>query len=279
MIEVLSVNERVQQYLNEPVWNLPVFDRNARLVRQEAEKSRPDGEKMVQCILQDQVLTAEVLSLANASFFQGIKKIGHIQEAIARIGLPGVMECVTAAAERTTNTESAFVRQYMTDLWRHSVVCGYGAQWLVRRCGREDLVMDAYIAGLLHDMGKLLVLKALISVIENDKDTIRLTKVVADEFLDAMHAEYGFSLLSKWNLPEAYCDICKNHHLTRYDTTNTLLTAVRLANQACCKLGFGIHHDKDLQLETSLEASVLSLSDIALAELEIAMEDYVARMG
>ena len=114
--------------------------------------------------------------------------------------------------------------------------------------------MDAYIAGLLHDMGKLLVLKALISVIENDKDTIRLTKVVADEFLDAMHAEYGFSLLSKWNLPEAYCDICKNHHLTRYDTTNTLLTAVRLANQAC-KLGFGIHHDKDLQLETSLEAA------------------------
>lgn len=278
MIEVLSVNERIQKYLNEPVWNLPVFDRGARLVGQEAAKPQPDGERMVQCILQDQVLTAEVLSLANASFFQGIKKIGHIQEAMTRIGLPGVMACVTAAAERkATNLKSAFVQQYMTNLWRHSVACAYGAQWLVRRCDREDLVMDAFIAGLLHDVGKLLVLKALISVMENDKDTIRLTKIVADEFLDAMHAEYGFSLLKKWNLPEIYCDVCKDHHLPRYDTSNTLLVAVRLANHACRKLGFGIHQDKNLQLETCLEASVLGLSDIALAELEIAIEDYVAR--
>lgn len=278
MIEVLSINERIQGYLKEPAWNLPIFDRGVRLVRQEVAKPQPDGEKIVQCILQDQILTAEVLSLANASFFQGIKKIAHVQDAVTRIGLPGVIACISTAVEqRANNTKSSFVQQYMTNLWRHSVACAYGAQWLVRRCDREDLVMDAFIAGLLHDIGKLLVLKALVSVMEKDKDTIRLTKVVADEFLDAMHAEYGDSLLKKWYLPEPYCEVCRNHHLPRYDTANTLLVAVRLANHACRKLGYGIHHDKELQLETCLEASVLGLSDIALAELEIAMEDYVAR--
>ena len=63
----------------------------------------------------------------------------------------------------------------------------------------------------------------------------------------------------------------------RYDTSNILLVAVRLANSACSKLGFGVREDREIQLETSLEASVLGLSDITLAELEIALEDYIAR--
>lgn len=280
MIEVLSIDERIQEYLNEPVWSLPVFDRGARLVQQEAAKASPSVEKITQCILQDQVLTAEVLGLANASFFQGIKTIGHIQDAVARIGMRRVIECVTAASQRkASSAKSAFVQQYTTNLWKHSVACAYGAQWLVRRCGHEEMVMDAFIAGLLHDIGKLLVLKALISVMEKDKDSVRLTKTVADEFLDAMHADYGAGLLKRWNLPEAYSYICQNHHVPRYDTSNVLLVSVRLANHACRKLGFGIQEDKEVQLETCLEANVLGLSDIALAELEIALEDYIARNG
>lgn len=278
MFEISSIDERIQEYLEEPAWNLPVFDRGARLVQQEASRPNPNAEKLTQCILQDQVLTAEVLSLANAPFFHGIKKVEHIQEVVARVGLRGVLDCVTAAIHRkASNTKSSFVQQYMTNLWKHSAACAYGAQWLVRRCGWEELVVEAYIAGLLHDVGKLLVLKAIISVMEKDKDTIRLTKIVADEFLDALHTEYGARLLRKWNLPEIYCEVCQEHHQARYDTSNILLVAVRLANSACSKLGFGVREDREIQLETSLEASVLGLSDITLAELEIALEDYIAR--
>ena len=53
---------------------------------------------------------------------------------------------------------------------------------------------------------------------------------MADEFLDALHTEYGARLLRKWNLPEIYCEVCQEHHQARYDTSNILLVAVRLAN-------------------------------------------------
>ena len=92
----------------------------------------------------------------------------------------------------------------------------------------------ACAAGLLHDVSKLLVLKAIISVMEKDKDTIRLTKIVVDEFLDALHTEYGARLLRKWNLPEIYCEICQEHHQTHYDTSNILLIAL------CCSRLSGV---------------------------------------
>ncbi len=53
---------------------------------------------------------------------------------------------------------------------------------------------------------------------------------------------------------------------------------VRLANLVCRKLGIGLRTDSDLILVTSSEAGLLGLSDIALAELEIAMEDHVANV-
>jgi HD-like signal output (HDOD) protein len=85
-----------------------------------------------------------------------------------------------------------------------------------------------------------------------------------------------FLLLEKWNLPETYCHVCRDHHRRDYDAGNKLLVMVRLANLVCRKLGIGLRTDPDLILVTSTEAGILGLSDITLAELEIAMEDHVA---
>ena len=112
---------------------------------------------------------------------------------------------------------------------------------------------------------------------ERDRDAPRITRTAADEFLDSMHSDVGYKLLLKWNLPEIYAVVCRDHHRPDYDTTNILLVAVRLANLVCQKLGVGLQPDKDLVLVTCSEAGVLALSDIVLAELEIAVEDYLSR--
>ena len=71
--------------------------------------------------------------------------------------------------------------------------------------------------------------------------------------------------------------VCRDHHRKDYDTSNTLLVLVRLANLVCRKLGIGLLQDPDLILVTSNEAGLLGLTDITLAELEIAVEDHVAK--
>lgn len=278
MFEVASIHDRVLEFLEEPGGDLPVFDRTALLVHQEASKDDPDTDKVVTLIGQDQILVAEVLKVANSSFFRGIKKVSRIQDAVVRIGLREVVNCVMMATQRKNYaSRNPFVQQYTSSLWKHSVACAFGAQWLAKRCGYSDLAPEAFIAGLIHDVGKLLVLKALVSVGERDRDAPRITKTAADEFVDTMHPECGFLLLEKWNLPEPYCLVCRDHHRRDYDTGNILLILVRLANLVCRKLGIGLQSDPDMILVTSSEAGLLGLTDIALAELEIAVEDHIAK--
>ncbi len=276
MFEVASIHDRVREFLDEPGSDLPVFDRTALLIHQEATKDDPDTDKVITYIAQDQILVAEVLKVANSSFFRGIKKISRIQDAVIRIGLREVVNSVMMATQRKNySSRNPFVQQYTATMWKHSVACAYGAQWLAKRCNHPDLAPEAFIAGLIHDVGKLLVLKALVSVGEKDKDAPRITKTAADEFVDTMHPECGFLLLEKWNLPETYCHVCRDHHRRDYDPGNILLVMVRLANLVCRKIGIGLRTDPDMILVTSTEAGILGLSDITLAELEIAMEDHV----
>lgn len=279
VFDTASIEDRIELFLRESTGDLPVFDRTALLVHEEASSGDPDADKIIALIAQDQILVAEVLKVANSSFFQGIRKVSRVHDAMVRIGLREVVNCVMLASQRKIyNSRHPFVQQYTSTLWKHSVVSAYGAQWLARRTGYEDLAPEAFIGGLLHDVGKLLVLRALVSVSERSKDAPKITKIAADEFLDTLHPAAGAKLLEKWNLPEQYCVACRDHHCAQYDKTNILLLLVRLANLACEKLGIGIRQKEDLVLVTCPEAGLLGLSDITLAELEIAMEDYAAQV-
>lgn len=68
MFEIASIHDRVREYLAEPGSDLPVFDRTALLIHQEAAKDDPDTDKVISHITQDQILVAEVLKVANSSF-------------------------------------------------------------------------------------------------------------------------------------------------------------------------------------------------------------------
>lgn len=274
----VSIAERVHEYLNDPDSELPVFSQTALVVQEEAARPDPDTDKILSCIERDQVLTMEVLKVANAPFYRGIKKISRIQDAMIRIGLREMVNCVMLASQRINyKSNNASVQHYVTNLWKHSVACAFAAQWLAKRCGFVAMGPEAFIGGLIHDVGKLLVLKALVAVGERDREAPRITRTAAEEFLDSLHTECGGALIEKWLLPEMYAAVCRDHHREDYDSTNTLLVLVRMANAVCMKLGIGLSADHDMVLVTCSEAGVLGLSDITLAELEVAVEDYLDR--
>ncbi|GAB1411143.1 hypothetical protein MASR1M90_22970 [Desulfovibrionales bacterium] len=274
----ISIAERIHEYLNDPASDLPVFSQTALIVQEEAARAEPDTKKILECIERDQVLTMEVLKVANAPFYRGIKKVTRIQDAMVRIGLREMINCVMLASQRANyRSTNASLQHYATGLWKHSVACAFGANWLAQKCGYPELGPEAFISGLIHDVGKLLVLKALTSPAEQGHDIPRITKTAAEEFIAALHMEYGAALIERWHLPEVYATICRDHHRDDYEATNILLVLVRMANAVCAKLGIGLFVNSDIVLVTCSEAGVLGLSDITLAELEVAVEDYLVR--
>jgi HD-like signal output (HDOD) protein len=94
-----------------------------------------------------------------------------------------------------------------------------------------------------------------------------------------MHVEYGFLMMEKWKMPEIYCDVTRNHHAEEWRQSNTLLAAVRLVNKACNRLGIGMRPEPDLVLFATVEAQMLGLREITIAELEIAIEDALGQIS
>ncbi len=91
--------------------------------------------------------------------------------------------------------------------------CAIGANWLAKQTGFQTLAHETFIAGLLHDVGKLYVLKIMDDMkacgeIENPP-----SDRVIHEVMQNLHADQGYSLMAHWNLPEKYCQVARDHHL------------------------------------------------------------------
>ena len=83
----------------------------------------------------------------------------------------------------------------------------------------------------------------------------------------------GYNLLTKWHLPEQYRIIARDHHIEEYDHSDMLLLVVRLVNAVCIKIETNNGPTDLAGIVSSKEADILGMSEIGVAELEIALED------
>jgi HD-like signal output (HDOD) protein len=91
--------------------------------------------------------------------------------------------------------------------------------------------------------------------------------------MENLHTDQGYSLMQRWNLPEEYSLVARDHHLPAVDANNLVLILVRLSNQTCHKMGIGLKDDPSLVLHATPEANQLQLSEVDLARLEVRLED------
>lgn len=269
-----SFLEIVQAYLKSEKAVLPVFNQTGMRVQQEVAKADPDLRTIEKLISSDQALTTQVLRTANSAFYKGLSKANSIREAIIRLGTNEVGNIVSLCTQQVNyRSTDPFILELMKRLWQHSVGCAIGSQWLARQLKFDALAADAFTAGLLHDVGKLLVLK-VIEVLRRSKSvTVQPSESFMLEVLDFLHTEQGWQLSQRWNLPDIYSHVIRAHHDPELNTGDTLLILVRLANKACNKMGIGLKTDPEISLETTPEANLLGLNGILLARLEIQLED------
>ena len=93
------------------------------------------------------------------------------------------------------------------------------------------------------------------------------------EAMNSLHANHGYSLMVRWNLPEKYCNIVRDHHNEEFDSKDMLQNLVRLADKACLKRGIGMVENPALVLVATVEADALHISEVDLAQMEIMLED------
>jgi HD-like signal output (HDOD) protein len=272
------INER----LESDQTRLPAFSHTALQVQREVAKKDPDDRLIEKLVISDQALTAQVLRVANSAFYKGLVKVETVRSAIVRLGLNEVANIVLLVSQESNfRSRSSFLKEIMSQLWRHSVGCALGARWVARECGFTEMVQEVFFAGLLHDVGKVFVL-TIIDDLLGDKafrTTFKPSRALVFDVMSTLHTHHGYSLMQRWNLPEPYCRVARDHHLESFDHKDFLLAMVRLANLACNKIGMGLNPNATQLLASSPEADILGMSEVTLAQLEISLEDAKVLTG
>lgn len=199
----------------------------------------PNGslKQIGKIIEQDISMTAKILQLVNSAFFGLRRQISSPVHAVSLLGLDTVQALVLSARVFKGFDQAENPALCLDDLWQHSMAVGVVAKQIVKAEGGEQrLLNDALMAGLLHDVGKLVLATNL-----PERYREVLTLVQAQEMtgweaeqavLGATHAEVGAYLLGIWGLPDALVGALAFHHCPAAysDCTFSLLTAVHVAN-------------------------------------------------
>lgn len=265
----------IQEQLEGNLQDLPVFHTVAVKLQQLLSSRSFEIDDVTEIIGEDQSLSGRVLKVANSSYYAGLNQIATIKDAIVRLGAQEIANMAMLASQyQFYNSTNETLNRMMHNLWGHALACGVGAKWLTRKAGYPGMAAEAFMGGLMHDIGSLALLKVLDDILKNNQTSVNFSDHLINEILEAMHEDVGYRLMKSWNFPEFYCDIAHNHHTETFDHSNILLLSVRLSNLACKRLGRSLHPaDPSIAIFSAPEAHFLGLKEIALAELEIIIED------
>lgn len=194
------------------------------------EDTYVSASQLSELISLDQALAASVLQVANSASLGYAQKCSNINEAVMLLGFKKLKVVVLGAGSvDTLNRPLHGYRLKRGELWNHSVATAMAAQWLARTL-RFPNAEELYVAGLLHDIGKVL----LDQYLNVDYDRIILTmkqnKVSLAQVEMALygvdHAGIGGLLAKKWNYPQVLSDAIEFHHHPSLSFDNDRVAAV-----------------------------------------------------
>ena len=161
---------------------------------------------------EDQSLAGQILKMANSPMYIGRVRTETIKEAVVRLGGQEIANLSMAASQASLhNSENRTINSFMQSLWLHSHACALGSRWLARRAGYPQHGDQAYMAGLLHDIGKLYLLKALERLNQMGVAQAALEEDLLLEIFAELHVEQGCRLMEHWNMPKGYYNVVANH--------------------------------------------------------------------
>lgn len=166
-------------------------------------------------ISEDPGLAARLLRMSNSPFFGFASKIDTINRAVTVIGTKQLCDLVLATSVMRLFHGVSPELVCMESFWRHSVACGVAAR-ILATYRREPNVERFFVAGLLHDIGRLIIFMQIpeiaLKVLKEAHSRAALLYEVESEVLGFDHAAVGGALLTQWWLPQHTVDAVAYHH-------------------------------------------------------------------
>jgi len=208
--KTITIEEIVQDV--STIHSLPLFYTRLDETINHPRSSISDIGKVIS---EDQGLTARILKLANSPLFGYFAKIETISQAVTIIGIQQVRDLALALSVMDVFAGIPKELINMEQFWRHSIATGLTAR-LIATSQRESNLERFFVAGILHDVGRLIMFIRLpevcMGMLEECKASKRLLYQLEREQLLFDHADVGGNILRKWKIPPSVAEPVEYHH-------------------------------------------------------------------
>jgi len=222
--------------------NLPTIPPIVAKISKMVESPTTSSADVGKVISQDQVLSAQILRMANSPFFGMSRKISSVTQALVILGFDVIKGLVL------TSSVFEMMQKSIVGLWEHSIGSAATARVLANLVGQSE-EEEVSVAGLLHDLGKVVMSVQLedkardeIVALVQKKKTSRYE--AENEVLGFTHAQVGLWLAEHWKLPQSLAEpMCYHHQPEKARHAPKQTAIVHLANIIIRARGFGFGGD------------------------------------
>lgn len=224
---------------------LPTVPEIYRELVEELQSEAPSVRRIAQLISRDIGITAKLLHMVNSAFFGLPTHVSSALQAVNLLGLDTVQGLVLAAGLMGQFEKNADKAALVERIYAHSLRVGTLSQKIAKVLQLDNrAIEDALMAGLLHDIGKLVL---LIHLTEEQESIEQLAEIQGIPIIQAelavmgvTHAAVGAHLLSLWGLPDSIVESVAYHHTPGAlpNPRLSVLTAVYLASELIDTAGF-----------------------------------------
>ncbi len=232
----------------------------------------PDAsaDQVAEVVMLDQSLATKVLRIANSAFYARAVKAETITEAVVTLGFSSIRNLAASASViDTLFPKQMFPGFDWQEMWNHSVTCAVGTEVIYSRMSRNYGAEAAFVAGLLHDVGKLIIARALPhrfrQIIMDCAEYERPMATEEHAALSTNHAKIGGELAKNWQFPDILVDGILYHHNPEDSSKHeSLARAVGAANMLAKRMSksYLVGISQDISLEEIAEYCGLSVEEM-----------------
>lgn len=260
------------------VQDLPSLPNVVMAVYQMADDPAVNAQKMSVIIAQDQGFAARLLRMANSAYYGLSRQVGGVDEAIVVLGIQAIKNLALLAGTYPLLQKS--VDGYSRNpngLWIHSL-----ATALIAQAGGRMLDMtvknEAFTAGLLHDIGKLVISTHLTGWMRDLHEMVTDKGMpvhqVEQQLFGFTHEEVGAAVVERWNLPAKIVQMIRFHHHAG-ECNDPACALIELADYCADTLGYATDPESQLEPLSPQALSLLGLGESDVAPFQEKVEQVL----
>jgi HD-like signal output (HDOD) protein len=261
----LPKGEALKKKILRTVKNLPPMPQTVLKAREIMANPNSDFKELGELLETDQAIAAKVLKLANSSYYGLSGKVSSIQHASVVLGHKALGELITMGG--TASILGKTLEGYGLDsgaLWKHSLGVAFGSRIIANRRS-PALSNDAFVSGLIHDAGKLILDQHILERKELFQEFMadgRQSFLAAEkQILEFDHSEIASEVCKNWNIPQALATAIKYHHYPSRSQGDELAYIVHMADAITMMTGLGLGVDGMLYEVDNEAMNVLGLQE------------------